>query len=174
MPFGLKNAGATYQRAMERIFDDMLHKNVECYMDNLVVKSVKRKDHPKDLRVVFERLMRYQLTMNPFKCAFGVTSGKFLGFVVHRHGIEIKQAKIEAIVALAEPRNIHELKSLQACSAAFQDIKSYLMSPPVLVAPIIGKPLILYIAAQEQLVGTLLAQENDKDEDVMSVEVMPP
>ncbi|GAA0185206.1 hypothetical protein LIER_32494 [Lithospermum erythrorhizon] len=56
MPFGLKNVGATYQRAMQKIFDDMLHKNVECYVDDLVVKSVKRKDHPKDLCVVFERL----------------------------------------------------------------------------------------------------------------------
>ncbi|GAA0154396.1 hypothetical protein LIER_12389 [Lithospermum erythrorhizon] len=118
MPFGLKNAGATYQRAMQKIFDDMLHKKVECDVDDLMVKSVKRKYHPKP-------------------------AGKFLGFVVRRHGIEIEQAKIDTIVALAEPRNIHELKSLQA----FQDIKSYLMSPPVLVAPIQGKPLILYITA---------------------------
>ncbi|GAA0146007.1 hypothetical protein LIER_06058 [Lithospermum erythrorhizon] len=61
MPFELKNAGATYQRAMQKIFDDMLHKNVECYVDNLVVKSLKRENHPQDLRVVFERLRRYQL-----------------------------------------------------------------------------------------------------------------
>ncbi|GAA0144481.1 hypothetical protein LIER_04915 [Lithospermum erythrorhizon] len=113
MPFGLKNDGATYQRAMQKIFDDMLHENEECYVDDLVVKSIKRKDHPKDLLEVFEWLRRYQLKMNPLKCAFGVTSGKFLGFLVLRHGIEIKQAKIDAIVALAEPRNIHELKSLQ-------------------------------------------------------------
>ncbi|KAL0434372.1 UNVERIFIED_CONTAM: Polyprotein P3 [Sesamum latifolium] len=78
MPFGLKNAGATYQRAMQRIFDDMLHKNVECYVDDLVVKSKKREDHLYDLRKVFERLRRYQLKMNPSKCAFGVTSESFL------------------------------------------------------------------------------------------------
>ncbi|GAA0153302.1 hypothetical protein LIER_11573 [Lithospermum erythrorhizon] len=186
MLFGLKNVGATYQRAMQKIFDDMLHKNIECYVDDLVVKSVKRKDHPKDRRVVFERLRRYQLKMNPLKCAFVVTSRKFLGFVVRRHGIEIERPKIAAIMALAEPRNIHELKSLQGklaylrrfisnlagkcqpfsklmnkgtptCSAAFEDIKSYLMSPHVLAAPIQGRPLILYIAAQEQLVGAFLA-----------------
>ncbi|KAL0451556.1 UNVERIFIED_CONTAM: Transposon Tf2-12 polyprotein [Sesamum latifolium] len=81
MPFGLKNAGATYQRAMQRIFDDMLHKNVECYVDDLVVKSKKREDHLYDLRKFFERLRRYQLKMNPSKCAFGVTSEKFLGFI---------------------------------------------------------------------------------------------
>lgn len=63
MPFGLKNAGATYQRAMQNIFDDLLHKNVECYVDDLVVKSRKRGDHLKDLRMVFELLRRYQLRM---------------------------------------------------------------------------------------------------------------
>ncbi|XP_070049336.1 uncharacterized protein [Nicotiana tomentosiformis] len=84
MPFGLKNAGATYQRAMQNIFDDLLHKNVECYVDDLVVKSRKKSNHLKDLRMVFELLRRYQLRMNPLKCAFGVTSGKFLGFIV-RH-----------------------------------------------------------------------------------------
>ncbi|XP_051132475.1 uncharacterized protein LOC127252363 [Andrographis paniculata] len=113
MPFGLKNAGATYQRAMQKIFDDMLHKNVECYVDDLVVKSKRKEDHLQDLRKVFERLRRYQLKMNPLKCAFGVTSGKFLGFIVHSRGIEIEQAKIDAITKMPEPRNIHELKSLQ-------------------------------------------------------------
>ena len=82
MHFGLNNAGATYQRAMQKIFDDMLRKNVECYVDDLVVKSRKREDHLRDLRMVFDRLRRYQLKMNPLKCPFGVTFGKFLGFIV--------------------------------------------------------------------------------------------
>ncbi|XP_016501455.2 uncharacterized protein LOC107819815 [Nicotiana tabacum] len=82
MPFGLKNVVATYQRAMQNIFDDMLHKNAECYINDLVVKSRKKDDHLQDLRMVFERLRRYQLRMNPLKCAFGVTSRKFLGFIV--------------------------------------------------------------------------------------------
>ncbi|XP_071933254.1 uncharacterized protein [Coffea arabica] len=103
MPFGLKNAGATYQRAMQRIFDDMLHKNVQCYVDDLVVKSKKREDHIQDLRRVFQRLRRYQLKMNPLKCAFGVTSDKFLGFIVHQRGIEVDRFKIDAIVNMPEP-----------------------------------------------------------------------
>ncbi|TYK21900.1 uncharacterized protein E5676_scaffold494G00380 [Cucumis melo var. makuwa] len=81
MPFGLKNVGATYQRAMKKVFDNMLHKYVECYVDDLVVKSKRQQDHLKDLKVVFDRLRKYQLRMNPLKCAFGVTSEKFLGFV---------------------------------------------------------------------------------------------
>ncbi|KAL0458585.1 UNVERIFIED_CONTAM: Polyprotein P3 [Sesamum latifolium] len=112
MPFGLKNAGATYQRAMQRIFDDMLHKNVECYVDDLVVKSKKREDHLYDLRKVFERLRRYQLKMNPSKCAFGVTSGKFFGFIVRQRGIEIEQAKIDTILKC---RNLKTSTSLRVC-----------------------------------------------------------
>ena len=89
MPFGLKNAGATYQRTMTQIFDDLLHDIAECYVDDLVVKSVTRKQHVKDLATVFDRIRQYNLKMNPIKCAFGVQSGKFLGFVVRYRGIEI-------------------------------------------------------------------------------------
>ncbi|KAA0046267.1 RNA-directed DNA polymerase-like protein [Cucumis melo var. makuwa] len=81
MPFGLKNVGSTYQRAMQKVFDDMLHKYVECYVNDLVVKSKRRQDHLKDLKIVFDHLRKYQLRMNPLKCTFGVTSEKFLGFI---------------------------------------------------------------------------------------------
>ncbi|XP_057481975.1 uncharacterized protein LOC130768885 [Actinidia eriantha] len=199
MPFGLKNAGAKYQRTMQKIFNDMLHKNVECYVDDLVVKTRNRNNHLEDLKKVFDRLRRYQLKMNPLKCAFGVTFGKFLGFIVRRRGIEIEQSKIEAILKMPEPRNIHELKSLQGrlaylhrfisnlagrcqpfsrlmkkgipfewdetCNNAFKSIKAYLMKPPVLVAPIPGRPLVLYIVTQERSVGALLAQENDEGKE---------
>ena len=80
--FGLKNTGARYRKAMKNIFDDFLHKNVECYVDDLVVKSRERGDHLKDLRMEFHLLQRYQLRMNPLKYAFGVTSSKFLGFIL--------------------------------------------------------------------------------------------
>ncbi|KAL6331477.1 hypothetical protein AAG906_011417 [Vitis piasezkii] len=113
MPFGLKNASATYQRAMHKIFDDMLHKNVECYVDDIVVKSRKREDHMRDLRMVFDRLRRYQLKMNPLKCAFGVTSGKFLGFIIQHRGIEVDQSKIATFRDMSEPRNLQELRSIQ-------------------------------------------------------------
>ncbi|XP_070025641.1 uncharacterized protein [Nicotiana sylvestris] len=105
MLFGLKNVGATYQRAMQNNFDDLLHKNVECYVDDLVVKSREKGDHLKYLRMVFELLQRYQLRMNLLKCAFGVTSEKFLGFIVRHRGIK------DAILKMPEPCNIHELKT---------------------------------------------------------------
>ena len=112
-PFGLKNTSATYERAMQRIFDDILLKNVECYVEDLVVKSEKRLEHIQDLRQIFDRLCRYQLKMNPLKCAFGVTLGKFLEFVFRHWGIEINHSKIDAIQKMPEPQNIYVLKSLQ-------------------------------------------------------------
>ncbi|KAL0381957.1 UNVERIFIED_CONTAM: hypothetical protein Scaly_0483000 [Sesamum calycinum] len=129
---------------MKKMFDYMLHKNVECYVDDLVVKSKKR-DHFHDLRKVFERLRRYQLKMNPSKCAFGVTSGKFLGFIVRQKTLPFQWDEV--------------------CDKAFKSIKSYLMTPPVLVAPVPGRPLILYVATQERSIGILLAQKNDEGKE---------
>ena len=84
MPFGLKNAGATYQRAMTTIFHDMMHKEIEDYVDDIVEKSKARENHFDVLRKVFERCRIYKLCTNPLKCAFGVSVGKFLGFLVHQ------------------------------------------------------------------------------------------
>jgi hypothetical protein len=109
MSFGLKNAGATYQQAMRKIFDDTQHKIMECYVDDLVVKLCKRGDHLQDL--TFDRLPKHQLKMNSLKCAFGLTSKKFLGFIICHRGIEIDQSKIDMILKMLELRNIYELKS---------------------------------------------------------------
>ena len=98
---------------MQKIFDNVLHKYVECYVDDLVVKTKRREDHLVDLRFVFNRLRKYQLKINPCKCAFGVTSGKFLGFFVRHCGIEIDQSKIEAIQKMLKPKNLRELRGLQ-------------------------------------------------------------
>ncbi|XP_028548535.1 uncharacterized protein LOC114579037, partial [Dendrobium catenatum] len=139
MPFGLKNAGATYQRAMTRIFDDLIHQQVECYIDDLVVKSHQREYHLHDLRIIFERLRHYDLKMNPLKCDFGVTTGKFLGFVVRHRRIEIDPSKIKAIFDVPPPKSLTQLRSLQ-----------------VLAATISLKPLILYTAALDNSLGALM------------------
>ena len=83
MPFGLKNASVTYQRPMIAIFHDMVHQELEDYVNDIVVKSRRREEHFHMLRKVFERCRAFKLRMNPLKCAFGVSSGKFLGFLVH-------------------------------------------------------------------------------------------
>jgi hypothetical protein len=94
MTFGLKNAGATYQRAMNLIFHDLLGVIVEVYIDDIVVKSASLNSHLADLRLAFEKICRYGLKMNPLKCAFGVSAGKFLGFIVHEKGVDIDPKKI--------------------------------------------------------------------------------
>ena len=86
MPFGLKNAGATYQRAMTAIFHDMMHQELEDSVDDIVVKSRRKEEHFRVLKRVFERCRAFKLRMNPLKCAFEVSSGKFLGFLVHKIG----------------------------------------------------------------------------------------
>ncbi|PKU81018.1 putative mitochondrial protein [Dendrobium catenatum] len=113
MLFSLKNTGATYQRAMTHIFDNLIHNQVECYIDDLVVKSKVKEAHLYDLRIVFERLHCYDLKINPLKYAIDVTSGKFLGFVVRHRGIEIDPAKIEAILDMPFPKILTQLRSLQ-------------------------------------------------------------
>jgi hypothetical protein len=89
MTFGLKNAGATYQRAMNYIFHELMGKIVEIYIDDVVVKSKSYKEHLADLRRTLECTWKHGLKMNPNKCAFGVSAGQFLGFLIHERGIEV-------------------------------------------------------------------------------------
>ena len=111
MPFRLKNASATYQQAMMAIFHDMMHQELEDYVDDIVVKSKRKSEHFYVLRKVFERCRAFKLRMNPFKCAFGVSFGKFLGFLVHSMGINVDPAKAMAIVTTKPPTAVKELKS---------------------------------------------------------------
>ena len=87
MPFGLKNAGATYQRAATTLFHDMMHRDVEAYVDDMIVKSRERPDHLVALERFFERIQQFRLRLNPKKCTFGVTSRKLLGYMVNERGI---------------------------------------------------------------------------------------
>jgi len=112
MPFGLKNAGATYQRAMNSMFHDFIEDFMQVYIDDIVVKSSLEDRHIDQLRRSFERMRQYGLKMNPLKCAFGVCVGDFFGFVVHKKGIEINQNKTKAIMETKAPSTKKELQSL--------------------------------------------------------------
>ena len=111
MTFGLKNVGATYQRAMNFIFHEFIDKVVEIYIDDLVVKSEDFTKHLADLRKVLECTRKHGLKMNSNKCAFGVSAGQFLGFV-HQRGIEISRRSIDAINKIVAPTNKTEFQSL--------------------------------------------------------------
>ena len=97
MPFGLKNAGATYQRAMNTIFHEHLRKMIECYVDDIAVKSQCKGDHLTDLKTMFEIMRAHQLKMNQTKFFLRVSSGKFLGFIVTSKGISLDPEKVRAI-----------------------------------------------------------------------------
>ena len=103
MPFGLKNAGSTYQRMMMRMFESLLGKNIEIYIDDMVVKSKMVSKHLGDLRAIFEVLRNYKLRLNASKCSFGVGSSKFLGYMVTHRGIEVSLDQIKAINNLRSP-----------------------------------------------------------------------
>ncbi|GKV34835.1 hypothetical protein SLEP1_g43177 [Rubroshorea leprosula] len=98
MPFGLKNVGATYQRAMNAIFHDMIGRFMEIYIDDVVVKSNEDEEHLEHLKLAFERMRKHGLKMNPLKCAFGVSAGNFLGYLVHERGLEVDQNKARAVI----------------------------------------------------------------------------
>ena len=87
MPFGLKNARATYLRVMVILFHDTMHKEMEVYMDDMISKSRTPRDHLIDLKKLFKCLVKYRLRLNPNKCVFGASSGKLLSFMVSQRGI---------------------------------------------------------------------------------------
>ena len=103
MPFGLKNAGSTYQRMMTRMFELQLGKNIKIYVDDMVVKSKMVTEHLGDLGDIFDVLRRHKLRLNASKCSFGVGSGKFLGYIVTHRGIEVNPDQIKAINDLKPP-----------------------------------------------------------------------
>ena len=94
MPFGLKNASATYQRLMYKMFANQIETNVQVYVDDMLVKSRREDNHLEDLKETFDILCSYNMKLNPSKCAFGVMVGKFLGFMVSQRGIEANRIRL--------------------------------------------------------------------------------
>ena len=118
MPFESKNVGATYQRLVNHMFHPQIGRNVEVYVDDMLVKSLDEGRHLDDLQESFNTFRRYNMKLNPSKCAFGVASGKFLGFMVSHRGIEANQEKIKVILDMKPPQNVKEVQSLTERVAA--------------------------------------------------------
>ena len=118
MPFGLKNAGSTYQRMITKMFEPQLSRSIEVYIDDMVVKSNVVSKHVGDLTNIFEILRKHKLHLNASKCSFGIGSGKFLGYMVTHKGIEVNPDHIKAINSLQPPRNPKEVQKLTEMTAA--------------------------------------------------------
>jgi len=204
MIFSLKNAGATYQRAMNLIFHDLLGVILKVYIDDTVNKSAGLGNHLADLRLALERMRRYGLKMNPLKCAFGVSAGKFLGFIIHEKGTEIDSKQVEAMkhveastckkdlqkflgkinflrrfisnlfgkidtfIPILQLKNEAKFTWGAEQQVAFEKIKSYLSSPPVLKAPKRGVPFRLYVAAEDNVICAVLTRETEEKEYIIT------
>ena len=109
MSFGLKNAGATYQLLVNHMFRPQIGRNIEVYVDDMLVKSLDEGKHLDDLQETYNTLKRYDMKLNSSKCTFGVASGKFLGFMVSHRGIEANLKKIKEILDMKPLQNIKEV-----------------------------------------------------------------
>ena len=112
MPFGLRNAGATFQWPMHITLGPQLRKNVEAYVDDIVVKSREARTLIQDLEETFASLNAVNLRLNPEKCVFGVPSGKLLGFLVSHQGIEANPEKVKAVEDMSPPKTLREMQKL--------------------------------------------------------------
>src|SRR6266540_3957821 len=126
MPFGLKNAGATYQRAMQRCLHDQLGRNMEAYVDDVVIKSQVKEDLISDLSETFTNLRCFRWKLNPEKCVFGVPSGKLLGFIVSYRGIEANPEKLKDIFKMNSTTALKDVQKLTSCMAALSRFVSRL------------------------------------------------
>ena len=118
MPFGLKNAEATYQRLVNRMFQKQIGTFMKVYINDMLVKSTMAELHIAHLAEAFQILKEYNMKLNPAKCAFGVSTGKFLGFIVNNRGIEVNPDKIKAVLDMPSPSNIKEVQRLTGRIAA--------------------------------------------------------
>jgi hypothetical protein len=195
MPFGLKNIGATFQRLMRKALWAQMGRNAEAYVNDIIVKTREGHTFIEDLEETFANLRKVKIKLNPAKCAFGVPSGKLLGFLVSHHGIVANPVKVKAIKEMRPPRNLKEMQRLVGCMVAlgrfiarsgekalpffklmkrtrkfkwtpeadkaFAELKRYLTSPPIMVAPTFYEPLLLYIAATPRTASVVLVAERD-------------
>ncbi|XP_017974505.1 PREDICTED: uncharacterized protein LOC108661580 [Theobroma cacao] len=180
---------------MVTFFHDMMHKEVEVYVDDMIVKARKTDDHATNLERLFKRLWKFQLRLNPTKCTFGVTSGKLLSFIVSEKGIKVDPDKVQAIYDLPSPKTQKEVRGIlgrlnyiarfisqltlkcdlifklirkhnpgawnEECQVTFDKVKEYLLSPLVLVPPVAGRPLLLYLTVNEGSMGCVLGQHDE-------------
>jgi hypothetical protein len=197
MPFGLKNTRATYQRCMQACLKEQIGRNVEVYVDDIVIKSTKADSLLDDLRETFANLDRYSIKLNPKKCSFGVPTGQLLGYLISKRGIESNPEKIQAIINVQPPRTLRHVQQLtgrlaalsrfisklgekalpfyrllrktdkftwtEEAHAAFDNLKRRLSTSLVLVTPREKEPMLLYIAATNQVVSSALVVERAED-----------
>ncbi|KAL0546892.1 hypothetical protein IC582_016810 [Cucumis melo] len=179
---------------MVTLFHDMMHKEIEVYVDDMIAKSKADEDHTTILKKLFDRLRKCQLKLNPSKCTFMATSEKLLGFIISEEGIKVDPDKVRAIMEMPSLKTEKEIRDFlgrlnyisrfishltttcepifkllrknnprkwnEDCEEAFNKINQYLQSPPVLIPPASGRPLILYLTVLESSMRGVLGQHD--------------
>nr|GEY19782.1 reverse transcriptase domain-containing protein [Tanacetum cinerariifolium] len=161
MPFGLKNAGVTYQRLMDKAFESQVGRNIEVYVDDLVVKIHTKAEMVRDVEETFRTLRKVNMKLNPKKCSFGLAEGVFLGYVITPEGIKPCPDKTAVVLQLPSPQTVKESDFRWTAKAeqAFQQLKQHLSELPLLVAPYPQEELIMYLSATYGAVSTVLMTE---------------
>ncbi|GJU94224.1 reverse transcriptase domain-containing protein [Tanacetum coccineum] len=116
IPFGLKNARATYQRVVDSAFQTQLGRNLEAYVDDMVIKIKTEWDMVMDIAETFHNLRKINMKLNPKKCSFRVTEGKFLGYMVTSEGIWVNPKKTKAVSDMQSPKTLREMQSEETCN----------------------------------------------------------
>jgi hypothetical protein len=186
MPFGLRNAGATYQRCMNHVFGEHIGRTVEAYVDDIVVKTRKASDLLSDLEVTFGCLRAKGVKLNPEKCVFGVPRGMLLGFIVSERGIEANPEKIAAITNMGPIKDLkigergpplyrllrkaERFTWTPEAEEALGNLKALLTNAPILVPPAAGEALLIYVAATTQVVSAAIVVERREEGHALPVQ----
>lgn len=125
MSFDLKNVGATYQRLTDALFPHQIGRNVEVYVNDMIVKTTYGHSHVDDLEDILQSVRRHDMSLNPAKCSFGVHAGKFLDFILTRRGIEANPNKFQTLIDVRSPTNVKEMQQLTGHLIALSRFLSY-------------------------------------------------
>ena len=188
----IEECGATYQKLVNKMFVQQIEHNVKVYIDNMLIKSREEDHHLSDLREMFEILCLYGMKLNPSKCVFGVSSGKFLSFMVSQRGVEANPNKI--ILKMSPQKNVKEVQSLNRrvaalnrfvswatnkclpffriikkafkwideCQRVFEALKAYLTSPLLLSPSKPNEELFRYLAVSPMVISVALIRKEDR------------
>ncbi|GJX19165.1 reverse transcriptase domain-containing protein [Tanacetum coccineum] len=124
MSFGLKNARASYQRLVDKVFSHQIGRNLEAYVDDMVIKSTSKEEMLKDIYETFKRFRSINMKLNPNKCSFGVEEGPFLGHLITKHGIKANPSEVKAVTDLDQPRTLNDIQSLNGKLTALSQFLS--------------------------------------------------
>ncbi|GKA50759.1 reverse transcriptase domain-containing protein [Tanacetum coccineum] len=172
MPFGLKNAGSTYQRLVDKAFQRQIGRNLEVYVDDLVIKSRTEEEIIRDITETFKTLRQINMKLNPKKCTFGMQEGMFLGYKVSTNGLKACPDKADAVLSLPSPRCIKDVQKLNGKLAtifqwtpeaeeAFKQMKRLIAELPTLTAPREREELIIYLAAAKEAISAVLMTDRE-------------